>query len=108
MDYQVWTHDEYSGWSKIDCGDLLAARREILEALKQGQEPLLTVAVPYDVSIKVQEDKIGETTPHKAKQHKDSRGQGDREVRPGDEGVTETVGEGSGDHQPDSGPENRQ
>ena len=70
MDYQVWTKDEYTAWQKVDCGDLPAAQRVIMEALKAVKEPLLIVVVPFDVSIKIKEDKIGEATKSKAKPDK--------------------------------------
>lgn len=56
MNYQVWTKDEYEEkWSKVDCGDLPAARREVDKAVRAGQEPLLTIEIPYELSIKVGE-----------------------------------------------------
>lgn len=56
MDYQVWTKEEYADvWTKVDCGDLPAARREIDLAVRAGREPLLTVEVPYKLDIKISE-----------------------------------------------------
>ena len=102
MNYQVWTHDEYTGWIKVECGDLPAVKREVLEALKQGKDPMVTVEVPYDVNIKVMEDKIGEVTPRKTKHDKSPRDTGDSKVRPGNEGAAEPVSESLGD--PGAGP----
>ena len=56
MDYQVWIKDEYTDqYTKVDCGDLAAARREIDNAVRGGQEPILTVEVPYSLAIKVED-----------------------------------------------------
>lgn len=56
MEYQVWTKDEFSeGYTKVDCGDLDAAKREIDKAVRVGAEPILTVEVPYKLSIKIEE-----------------------------------------------------
>ncbi len=56
MDYQVWIKDEYQDtYIKVDCGDLPAARREIDKAVRIGGEPILTVEVPYSLSIKVED-----------------------------------------------------
>lgn len=55
MDYQVWIKDEFGDtYTKVDCGDLAAARREIDKAVRVGGEPILTVEVPYSMSIKVE------------------------------------------------------
>ena len=56
MDYQVWIKDEFGDtYTKVDCGDLAAAKREIDQAYKGGQEPILTVEVPYSLAIKVED-----------------------------------------------------
>ena len=56
MDYQVWTKDEYGDiYTKVDCGDLAAARRELDKAVRAGREPILTQELPYELSIKVGE-----------------------------------------------------
>lgn len=66
MDYQVWTKEEFGdNYTKVDCGDLAAAKRTIDEAYKQGKEPILTVEVPYKLDIKVSE--VGTEVPKKAK-----------------------------------------
>jgi len=55
MDYQVWIKDEFGDtYAKVDCGDIGAAKREVDKAYKKGAEPLLTVEVPYSLSIKVE------------------------------------------------------
>lgn len=55
MDYQVWIKDEYEQkYAKVDCGDLLAAKRVIDEAVRAGGEPILTVEVPYSLAIQVE------------------------------------------------------
>ena len=54
MDYQVWTKEEYEELYKLTvCGDLSAARRMIDTAVRAGLKPMLTVEVPYELSIKV-------------------------------------------------------
>ena len=54
MDYQVWSKDEFGDtYTKVDCGDLDAARREIDAAVRKGGEPILTIEVPYELNIKV-------------------------------------------------------
>jgi len=55
MDYQVWIKEEFGDtYTKVDCGDLAAAKREVDRAVRVGAEPLLTVEVPYSVTIKVE------------------------------------------------------
>lgn len=56
MDYQVWIKDEFGDtYTKVDCGDLPAAKTEIDEAVRKGGEPILTIEVPYSLAIKVEE-----------------------------------------------------
>jgi len=110
MKYQVWTKDEYQElYTKVDCGDLPAARREIDKAVRTGQEPVLTVEVPYSIGIKIEEvgaevpksrkrttkepGKPGEEEKVEAAQSETESDQGpgdpgDGEVRPGDEADT--------------------
>lgn len=55
MDYQVWIKDEFGDtYTKVDCGDLGAAKREVDIAVRAGKEPILTVEVPYSLAIKVE------------------------------------------------------
>jgi len=55
MDYQVWIKEEFGDtYTKVDCGDILAAKRVIDEAVRTGGDPILTVEVPYSMSIKVE------------------------------------------------------
>ena len=64
MEYQVWTKDEYSdSYTKVDCGDLGAAKREIDKAVRAGQKRILTQEVPYSLSIKIEE--AGKEVPRK-------------------------------------------
>ena len=89
MDYQVWIKDEtYQLFDKVDCGDKEAAMWEIDKAVRSGQEPLLTLSIPYKLSIKLEEDKIGEVQKSKTKPDQSARGKGDSEVRRGDEADT--------------------
>ena len=63
MDYQVWTKEEFGEpYTKVDCGDLAVAKREIDQAYKRGLNPILTVEVPYALSIKV--EAVGTEKPH--------------------------------------------
>ena len=78
--YQVWTKDEFEGWKRKDCDDLAVAQAELLAALKRGAEPLLTIEVPFDVNIKIKEDKIGEVPKGKAKSDKGPGVEGKGEV----------------------------
>ena len=56
MDYQVWTKDEFGDqWNRDECGDLGAAKRELIAALKTGKEATLTVEVPFSLELKVGE-----------------------------------------------------
>lgn len=56
MNYQVWLKEEYEEvYRKVECGDLLAVKREIDKAVRAGQEPILTVEVPYTLGIKIEE-----------------------------------------------------
>lgn len=66
MDYQVWTKDEYvDTYTKVECGDLGAAKREIDQAYKRGLEPILTIVVPYSLAIKV--EPVGAEKPQETK-----------------------------------------
>jgi len=100
MDYQVWIKNEYDeGYTKVDCGDLGAAKREIDKAVRLGVEPILTIEIPYELNIKVSE--VGsEVKKSKAKPDKSARDKSDSEVRPGDEGATQELDKGSGDNSP--------
>jgi len=83
MSYQVWTKDEFEGWKRKDCEDLTAAQAELLAALKRGAEPLLTVEIPFDVNIKIKEEKISEVPKAQAKPDKGPGVESKGEVRPG-------------------------
>lgn len=62
MYYQVWTKDDFGEtYTKVDCGDLPAAKREIDAAYKAGKDPILTVEVPYSLAIKVEEPGSGKS-----------------------------------------------
>ena len=97
MDYQVWIKEEFGDtYKKVDCGDLAAAKREIDKAVRTGGEPILTVEVPYELSIKTGEAG-SEATKSKAKPGKSAGVESEGEVRPGDLGAVPELGEGSGD-----------
>ena len=103
MDYQVWIKSEFEDtYTKVDCGDLGAARREIDKAVRQGGEPILTVAVPYELGIRVGE--VGsEVKKDKPKPDKGSRAESKSEVRAGSTEAPGELDQGLGDHDPDSG-----
>lgn len=84
MNYQVWTKEEYGdNWTKVDCGDLAAAKRVLDETVRAGREPLLTVEVPYELNIKISE--VGsEAIKSKSKPDKGPGVESKSEVRPGD------------------------
>ena len=97
--YQVWTKDEYAeGYTKVDCGDLPSVKREILKAVKEGKDPLITMEVPFDVNINVKEAEIGKVKESKTERHKGPGAEGNGEVRRGDEAVAEGLDKGSGDN----------
>ena len=84
MDYQVWIKEEFDErYTKVDCGDLPAAKREIDKAVRAGREPILTLAIPYELSIKTGEAG-SEVKKSKPKPDKGPRAEGESEVRPGD------------------------
>ena len=88
MNYQVWSKEEYGElWKKVDCEDIAAAKSEIDKAVRAGGEPILTVEVPYELGIKIQE--VGsEVKESKTKSDKGPRAKSDGNVRGGDEGDT--------------------
>jgi len=90
MDYQVWIKDEFGdNYTKVDCGDLAAAKREIDKAVRTGGEPILTVEVPYELSIKTGEAG-SEVKKDKPKPSKDTRLESEGKPGPGaDEPVSE-------------------
>ena len=84
MDYQVWIKDEYGDtWTKVDCGDLPAAKREIDIAYREGKAPLLTIEVPYELSIKIGEAS-SEVKKSTTRPDKMAGPESESEVRPGD------------------------
>lgn len=91
MNFQVWTHDEYEGWKREDCADIQEVQKAILKALTSGKDPLVTVEVPFDVDIKIKEDKIGEVTPRETKLDKGPGAPGKGPVRPGDPGPVQKL-----------------
>ena len=103
MDYQVWTKEEYGDlWKKVDCGDPAAVKRELDKAVRAGLEPLVTVEVPYELSIKLGE--VGsETKKSEAKPDKGARSEGDGPVQRGDKEATPGLDKGSGDSSPGPG-----
>lgn len=99
--YQVWTKEEYAeGWSKVDCGDLQAVQREILKAVKDGKDPLITMEIPFDISIKIKEAEIGKVKESKARRGKGPGPEGEGEVRPGADEPVPELDKGSGDSGP--------
>uniref|UniRef100_A0A6H2A231 Uncharacterized protein n=1 Tax=viral metagenome TaxID=1070528 RepID=A0A6H2A231_9ZZZZ len=106
MDYIIIDQDDLNMVNPVECGDIPAVQRSILEKLKNGRTPRVFVEVPFDVNVKVKEDKIGEAPKSKAKPDKGPGGPGDRAVRPGDEGDTPELGQGSGNTEPGPGAEN--
>jgi len=84
MDYQVWIKEEFDErYTKVDCGDLPAAKREIDKAVRAGREPILTLAIPYELSIKTGEPG-SEVKKRETKSSKDTRPESESEVRLGD------------------------
>lgn len=70
MEYQVWKKTEYSeDYTKVDCGDLGAVKRELEQALKGGKEAILTQIIPYELTLKIGEPG-GETLKPKKKSSK--------------------------------------
>lgn len=54
MDYTIWTKEEFGDtWKRQDAGDEQAAKRIILEEMKQGREPVLTVEIPFNLKLEV-------------------------------------------------------
>ena len=102
MDYQVWIKDEFGDtWTRKDCGDLEATKREVDKAVRNRGEPLLTVEVPYTLNIKVGE--IGsEISKGKPKTDKGPGAEGKGKVRPGDTTAISELSEGSRDSSPDN------
>lgn len=84
MGYQVWTKEEFAGWTRKDCESLPDAQAELLAALKRGAEPLLTVEVPFDVNIKIKEGKPVEIGKVETKPGEGAGAAGKGTVRRGD------------------------
>ena len=105
MDYIVIDQEDLGMVSPVECGDLSAVSRTILEKMKAGRTPRVFVEVPYDVNVKVREGQTGEIATRKAKPDKSPGGKSNSPVRPGDERATEELGEGIGDHQSNSSAE---
>ena len=104
MDYQVWTKEEFGdNYTKVDCGDLAAAKREIDIAVRAGRNPVLTVEVPYELSIKTGEAG-SEVKKDKTKHDKGPGDKGDGQVRRGDEADTPELDKGSRDSSPGDRP----
>ena len=76
MDYQVWIKDEFEDkYTKVDCGDLAAAKREVDMAYRAGKEPILTVEVPYSLAIKV--EAVGTEKPH----HRETKAETEKRLK---------------------------
>ena len=103
MNYQVWTKGDYEGYQKKDCPDLEAVQAAILEAVKAGKEPLVTVEVPYEVNIEIKGVTDSAVKKSKAKPGQGPGGESHGEVRRGDETVVEGLDKGSGDNRSGSG-----
>ena len=101
MEYQVWIKDEFGDtYTKVDCGDLAAAKREIDAAYKTGKDPMLTVEVPYSLAIKVED--VGAEKPRRRtttkqpeeKTEKETKSEADKsETEPGESPGTESQSE---------------
>jgi len=100
MNYQVWTKDEYEGWKRVDCDGLEAVRAAVLVAIKGGKDPLVTVEVPFEVSIKIKEGEIGEATQSETKPNTVAGGASDECVRRGDPEPAHSPDKGNGVDQP--------
>jgi len=104
MDYQVWIKDEYGdAYTRIDCGDLEAAKREIDKAIRAGREPVLTVGVQYTLDIKVKET-VNEADKIKTKPDKNTGAKSNGAIRRGDKTTAPGLDQGSGDNSPDNLP----
>ena len=77
MEFIVWVQDEIEGWKKVDCGDLEAAKREVLEAVKGGHDTILTMTLQYKWNIEVEEVPLHETRKSKTREDKSTRDEGD-------------------------------
>ena len=98
MGFILWIRKEYDElYQKVDCEDVAAARVEIEKAVRAGGEPILTVAVDYELNIIVSEA-INEAAKGETKHDKGSRGKGDGKVRRGNAEVTDKLDPGSGDN----------
>ena len=97
MNYQVWTKNEYdAGYTKIDCDDVAAVKREVESSVRASQDPLVTIEVPYTMDITIGEIK-DEATKSKAEYDPRPRAEGHGKVHRGAKGDPSPVGEGSGD-----------
>jgi len=79
MDYQVWIKDEFGEtYTKVDCADIAAAKREVDKAVRAGAEPILTVEVPYSLAIKVED--VGTEKPKHKVPKKETEIKGEEEL----------------------------
>ena len=54
MDYQIWTKAEYGDdWHRQDAADKAVVKRILLEELKAGRAPILTVEVDFSLQLTV-------------------------------------------------------
>lgn len=97
MNYIIIEQENLSMVYPVECGDIPAVQREILAKIKEGKTPRVFVEIPFDVSVKVKEDKIGEAPKSKTKPDKVARSESDSEVRRGDEEPPPGLDQGSGD-----------
>lgn len=62
MDYQIWTKQGYSEtWERKDAGDEAALKRILEAEVKAGHDPVVTVEVPWELTLKI--GKVGEEPP---------------------------------------------
>lgn len=107
MNYVVVNREDMRMTDAEELASVDEVQAAILEKIKAGKDPAVYVEIEYNVNIKVKEDKRIEAPKDKTEHDQSTGGKSHGKVRRGDEGVTETVSEGSGDTGADPGTENK-
>lgn len=75
MDYIILRKAEYEDkWGLLECGDDAALKRELLNAIKSGDDVRVAVPIAYDLQVKVHAGELDIVQPKKSAKEKFAAG----------------------------------
>ncbi|OGN97541.1 MAG: hypothetical protein A2Y89_06660 [Chloroflexi bacterium RBG_13_51_18] len=104
MKYQVWTEEYTGSWKRQDCEDIGKTAGAIMDAIKLGKTPTVTVEIPYGVNVNLQQEGNVEINKTQTEPDPVAGGAGDEPVQPRDPGPVINPGQGAGFAQPGDRP----